>query len=90
LLRKGSAIDATDITFDQEVNRETGVSVPELPPGMTLEQMLLKLERQIVEAALRRCNNNRERVARELGVARSTLFKRLKEWGLTRQEEETE
>ncbi len=90
LLRKGDAIDATDITFDQEVNRETGVSVPELPPGMTLEQMLLKLERQIVEAALRRCNNNRERVARELGVARSTLFKRLKEWGLTRQEEEPE
>ncbi|WNG59592.1 FHA domain-containing protein [Archangium gephyra] len=90
LLRKGAAIDASDITFDQEVNRETGVSVPELPPGMTLEQMLLKLERQIVEAALRRCNNNRERVARELGVARSTLFKRLKEWGLTRQEEETE
>jgi DNA-binding NtrC family response regulator len=90
LLRKGSAIDATDITFDQEVNRETGIAVPELLPGMTLEQMLLKLERHIVESALRRCNNNRERVARELGVARSTLFKRLKEWGLTRQEEETE
>ncbi|QRK04641.1 sigma 54-interacting transcriptional regulator [Archangium violaceum] len=90
LLRKGPNIDAADITFDQEVNRETGVSVPELPPGMTLEQMLLKLERQIVEAALRRYNNNRERVARELGVARSTLFKRLKEWGLTKQEEESE
>ena len=87
LLRKGASIEASDISFDQEVNRETGVSVPELPPGMTLEQMLLKLERQIVEAALRRYNNNRERVARELGVARSTLFKRLKEWGLTRQEE---
>ncbi|ATB27378.1 sigma 54-interacting transcriptional regulator [Melittangium boletus] len=90
LLRKGASIEASDITFDQEVNRETGVAVPELPPGMTLEQMLLKLERQIVEAALRRYNNNRERVARELGVARSTLFKRLKEWGLTRQEEEPE
>ena len=72
------------------MNRETGVSVPDMPPGMTLEQMLDKLERQIVENALRRCNNNRERVARELGVARSTLFKRLKDWGLTRQGEETE
>ncbi|WNG25059.1 sigma 54-dependent Fis family transcriptional regulator [Cystobacter fuscus] len=90
LLRKGANIEPSDITFDQEVNRETGVAVPELPPGMTLEQMLLKLERQIVEAALRRYNNNRERVARELGVARSTLFKRLKEWGLTRQEEDPE
>ena len=90
LLRKGASIEATDLTFDQETNRDTGVLVPELPQGMTLEQMLLKLERQIVETALRRCNNNRERVARELGIARSTLFKRLKEWGLTKQEEEAE
>jgi DNA-binding NtrC family response regulator len=90
LLRKGPSIDASDLSFDQEVNRETGITVPELPPGMTLEQMLEKLERQIVEAALRRYNNNRERVARELGVARSTLFKRLKDWGLTKQEEAEE
>ena len=87
LLRKGPLIDAGDLTFDQEVNRETGISVPEMPAGMTLEQMLEKLERQIVEQALRRYNNNRERVARELGVARSTLFKRLKDWGMTRQDE---
>ncbi len=83
LLRKGPMIDANDLSFDQEVNPETGIAVPDVPPGMTLEQMLEKLERQIVENALRRCNNNRERVARELGVARSTLFKRLKDWGMT-------
>ncbi|NVJ24679.1 sigma 54-dependent Fis family transcriptional regulator [Myxococcus sp. AM011] len=88
LFRKGPVIDAADLTFDQEMNKETGIAVPELPPGMTLEQMLEKLERQIVEAALRRFNNNRERVARELGVARSTLFKRLKDWGLTKQDEQ--
>ncbi|MCP3163826.1 sigma 54-interacting transcriptional regulator [Myxococcus qinghaiensis] len=88
LFRKGPVIDAADLTFDQEMNKETGIAVPELPPGMTLEQMLEKLERQIVEAALRRYNNNRERVARELGVARSTLFKRLKDWGLTKQDEQ--
>jgi DNA-binding NtrC family response regulator len=87
LLRKGPAIDSGDITFDVELNRETGVAVPDLVPGMTLEQMLGRLERQIVETALRRFNNNRERVARELGVARSTLFKKLKDWGLTRQDE---
>jgi pSer/pThr/pTyr-binding forkhead associated (FHA) protein len=28
LLRKGTAIEPTDITFDQEVNRETGVACP--------------------------------------------------------------
>jgi DNA-binding NtrC family response regulator len=46
--------------------------------------MLRQREREIVESALRRFDNNRERVARELGVARSTLFKRLKDWGLTK------
>jgi DNA-binding NtrC family response regulator len=87
LLKKGPLIDVDDLSFDQEVNTETGITVPELPRGMSLEQMLEKLERQIVETALRRYNNNRERVARELGVARSTLFKRLKDWGLTRKDE---
>src|SRR5215468_5411278 len=87
LLRRGPLIDADDLTFDQELNPETGITVPELPPGMTLEQMLEKLERQIVETALRRFGNNRERVAKQLGVARSTLFKRLKDWGLTRKDE---
>ena len=85
LFRRGPTIDAGDLAFDQEVNRETGIAVPEIPVGMTLDHMLENLERQIVEGALRRFNNNRERVARELGVARSTLFKRLKDWGLTRQ-----
>jgi two-component system, NtrC family, response regulator HydG len=87
LLRRGPMIDASDLSFGEEVNPDVGIAVPELPPGITLEQMLDKLERQIVEAALRRYNNNRERVAKELGIARSTLFKRLKEWGLTRQDE---
>jgi two-component system, NtrC family, response regulator HydG len=88
LLRKGLMIDGGDLTFDQEVNADTGVAIPELPAGMTLEQMLEKVERQIIEGALRRLNNNRERVAKELGVARSTLFKRLKQWGLTGRDEQ--
>jgi DNA-binding NtrC family response regulator len=87
LLRRGAAIDAGDLTFDTEVSAETGMALPEFIPGQTLEQILAKLERQVVESALKRFHNNRERVARELGVARSTLFKKLKDWGLTRQDE---
>jgi two-component system, NtrC family, response regulator HydG len=83
LLRRGPMLDASDLTFDQEMNAETGIAVPGAP-GMPLDQMLLRLERQIVERTLQRCQNNRERAARELGIARSTLFKRLREWGLTR------
>jgi len=89
LLRTGLMLDAPDLTFDSE----RVAASPGQPggagyvPGMGLEELLAKAERQIVEGALRRYNNNRERVARELKVARSTLFKKLKDWGMTRQEE---
>lgn len=53
------------------------------PPGMSLEAQLARAERSIVESALKRFNGNREHAARELSVSRSTLFKRLKEWGLS-------
>jgi DNA-binding NtrC family response regulator len=87
LLRRGPTIDAADIAFDQEMNADTGIPVPAIPPGVTLEEMVARLERQIIENALRQYQNNRERVARELGIARSSLFKRLREWGLSRGDE---
>jgi DNA-binding NtrC family response regulator len=87
LLRKGAQLDAGDLTFDSERTTVAGAVVPEFTPGVGLEEMMARVERQIVESALKRFQNNRERVARELGVARSTLFKKLKDWGLTRQEE---
>jgi len=87
LLRRGQMIDVGDLSFDPDPTHTSGMPVGEFIPGLTLEQMLQRLEREIVESALRRFNNNRERVARELGVARSTLFKRLKDWGLTKHEE---
>jgi DNA-binding NtrC family response regulator len=92
LLRRGAKIDAEDISFDAEFGREPEPPVlpggSALPPGMTLEQMMTRLERQIIEGSLRRHGGNREKVAKELGLARSTLFKRLKDWGLTREEPE--
>jgi DNA-binding NtrC family response regulator len=59
----------------------------ELPEGVTLEQMMQRLEQQLVESTLRRCRYNKDRAARELGIARSSLCRRLKEWGLTAAEE---
>jgi transposase-like protein len=54
----------------------------QLPEGATLKEMMQRLERQLVESTLLRCRFNKERTARELGLARSSLFKRLKDWGL--------
>ena len=90
LLRRGTAIDEADLTFDPDPSprlRDGSGVVSHYVPGRKLEDLLELAERQIVESALRQFNNNRERVAKELGVARSTLFKRLKDWGMTRQDE---
>jgi two-component system response regulator HydG len=86
LLRTGTTIDVNELRFDSETSPTIGVPTGDFVPGRTLEQMLREREREIVEGALRHFDNNRERVARELGVARSTLFKRLKDWGLTKHE----
>jgi two-component system response regulator HydG len=87
LLRRGPVIDVEDLHFDAAVHPELGVTLPAAGGGLTLEQMLAKVEREIIENALKRFRDNRERVARELGMSRSTLFKKLKDWGLTQRDE---
>ncbi len=84
LFRKGHQIEVADLSFDPEPCTEAQLPAGGFIPGLTLDQALRQREREIVESALRQFDNNRERVARELGVARSTLFKRLKDWGLTK------
>jgi DNA-binding NtrC family response regulator/pSer/pThr/pTyr-binding forkhead associated (FHA) protein len=88
LLRKGPHIDAGDLTFDTRPDASKGGPAPGLPtelecvPGLSLADQLARAERLIVESALKRYGS-RERTARELDIGRSTLFKRLKEWGLS-------
>jgi DNA-binding NtrC family response regulator/pSer/pThr/pTyr-binding forkhead associated (FHA) protein len=88
LLRKGAMIDSTDLSFDVPSVEDRDIPLPEFAPGTPLTQMLESVEKRIVELYLKRFKGNRERVAKELGVARSTLFKRLKDWGLTGSQDE--
>jgi|CXWL01.1.fsa_nt_gi DNA-binding NtrC family response regulator len=91
LLRKGLHIEPTDLLFDTDAQltvKEGDLSgvvipVPDFPAGTTLEAMLAQIERRLIEYYLRKLEGNRERLAKELAIGRSTLFKRLKEWGLT-------
>jgi two-component system, NtrC family, response regulator HydG len=43
---------------------------------------LADLERKAIELALLRCNGNRSVVAAQLGIGRSTLYRKLKDYGL--------
>jgi len=46
--------------------------------GLTLSGM----ERNAIVEALRRAGGNRARVSRELGIGRTTLYRKLKEYGI--------
>jgi DNA-binding NtrC family response regulator len=88
-MRQGPQLDACDITFEQEFHRAPEDAEPpplELPEGVTLEEMMLRLERQLIESTLRRCHYRSDLAAKELGLARSSLFKQLKLWGLSSEE----
>jgi len=91
LLRKGAHIEAGDITFDQAPDIRDGVigpdGKPSWTPGITMEQMINGFEREVVLVALQQLQGNKERMVKELGMSRSTLFKKMKEWGLTNEQE---
>ena len=46
-----------------------------------------RVERQLVESTLRRCNHHKDRAAKRLGLGRTSLFERMKKWGLGQQSE---
>ena len=101
LLRRGHAVEAGDITFQNNAAGATGSLPGPTPiatgpsplsgeiyqPGRTLEDHLQSLEKEIVLQALKFHGNSKEKAGRELGIGRSTIFKRLKDWGLTTGEE---
>lgn len=49
-----------------------------IPPRQTLAQ----IERQVIEHTMAVCDNNRSRVAQRLGIGRTTLYRKLKEYEL--------
>ena len=51
-------------------------------------QAMEQFERQVIEDTLRRNDFHKARTAKALGLSRSALFKRLKQWGYTQEDEE--
>ncbi len=85
LLRAGACIDGKDISFDTGSGGDGPRVSLDYVPGSTMDAMLERYERQMIEQALRFHGNNREKAAQALGIPRSTFFKRLREWGLTQE-----
>jgi len=54
----------------------TGVTIP---PGISLDQA----ERELIRSTLKMTNGNREQAAKVLGIGERTLYRKIKEYGLT-------
>src|SRR2546428_9445244 len=84
-MRRGPAIDADDILFE-EVGLfgggpgKAGGNEQDMCylPGKSMKD----IEREVLEKALKRNGGNRDATSEELGIARSTVFARIKDWGI--------
>jgi len=54
----------------------------ERPPAVSVTTPLAEVERQVVEQALDELGGNVTEVGRRLGIPRSTLYRKLKRWGM--------
>ena len=77
LMARGEQIAAEDLFLGSSARRDSG----RLYESMTLDEA----ERHLIQRALARCAGNVSEAARELGVSRSALYRRLQHHGLKAQ-----
>lgn len=54
---------------------DLGLALPEGDPSATLDAVRASVEREIIEASLKKCQNNVSETARQLGISRVTLYR---------------
>jgi transcriptional regulator of acetoin/glycerol metabolism len=75
LLARGERVAAEDLLLSPGARREPA----QLYEAMTLDEA----ERHLIQKALTRCGGNVTEAAKELGVSRSALYRRLQHHGIT-------
>jgi len=79
LLSRGPRIEREDLPDSiRSQERET----PAVPEGMSLKEALAEPEKRIIRAALEAHRWNRQETARALQINRTTLYKKMKRYGL--------
>lgn len=69
---------APEITAD-DVREQIGII-----PDVTVEGGIEKIEKKVIEDAMRKCDGNVSRAAQLLGITRQTLYRRLKKYGIAK------
>jgi len=78
ILAPGPLIAEAEVVEALPAPRGTAAPVPESAPGERLRVTMAGLERQVIQAALERNNWRMSATARELGLERSHLYKKVK------------
>ncbi|AMV37506.1 sigma 54-interacting transcriptional regulator [Planctomyces sp. SH-PL62] len=76
-----SLIAADDLPAAIRGHLAEAYPAPKPPPPRPLDEVLVDVERQLIENALARSRRNKSRAAEILGVSRPRLYRRLKELG---------
>ncbi len=80
--RQGMAIRACDLCFDRPSERQRVAEKPNAPKGPGIARTLGDVQREHIESALQAEGGKVEAAARRLGIPRSTLYQRIKEYGI--------
>ena len=84
ILCRGNEITDIPLPLDDEPTAADapagGSALP--PPGTTLQQWLLRFERDVIVAALRQAGGVQARAARRLGLSRSNMNYRISRLGI--------
>ncbi|HEV8323572.1 MAG TPA: sigma 54-interacting transcriptional regulator [Myxococcota bacterium] len=82
VLSGGDAVIGPELLALAQPGGAGGFAARHVKKGGTMDAAVGALEREMIAEALRREGGNRTRVARQLGVSRTTLIKKIKEFGL--------
>lgn len=82
IMAEGDTVRIADLPDQIRFGKGASLALPHYDAAdiPTLEEM----ERNLIESALQKLEGNQTEVARKLGVSRSTLWRKMKEYGLSR------
>ncbi|MGH2625007.1 MAG: helix-turn-helix domain-containing protein, partial [Sphingobacterium sp.] len=78
IMAENPTIGANDILFSPIEQQELNAEVMQVPASHNLEEM----ERKTIKSAIERYNGNISKAAKELGLTRAALYRRLEKYNL--------